>query len=121
MSLPIFSTGRLLFTESLAEMTAASDAALFLSQAIYGASGTKDGWVLQDNSRLGTKDVFTRFQVDSARKKLKGGYCRRENCSFLPAKLHYRVNFDVLRTRLLETDKLIARNRQTCVGHSAKY
>jgi hypothetical protein len=78
---------------------------LFLAQAVYwtgrGTQGTpetpnEDGWFYKSQAAWLDELGMTRYEQESARKRLRDAGVLEERHAGMPAKLYFRVNYDVL-------------------------
>lgn len=88
--------------------------ALMLSQALYWTkrSSGRDGWFYKTQADWEDETGMTRFEQETARKKLRDLGILEEKKQGIPCKTHYRVNLESLQTRLLES-------RRQCRGNPA--
>ncbi|MBE0470406.1 MAG: hypothetical protein IBX55_12985 [Methyloprofundus sp.] len=86
------------FHRSLVSIGAGVTGALMLSQAIYWSSrtGENSGWFYKTQKDWEIETGLTRYEQDSARKKLKSLGLIQEIKRGVPCKVHYRVDFDML-------------------------
>lgn len=71
-------------------------AAQFLSQAVYWTERTEDGWFYKTESQWLEEIGLSAKEVRSARKALKDISLLEEVRKGVPAKMHYRVNVNLL-------------------------
>lgn len=78
--------------------------ALFLSQALYWTKGKsaagRDGWFYKTRDEWQAETCLTRYEQETARKRLRALGVIEEKRSGVPAKLYFRVNLDRLRDLL---------------------
>lgn len=94
--------------------------ALFLSQAIYWSKRTKDehGWFYKTQEEWEEETGMTRYEQETARKKLKSIKVLEEKKAGVPARIFYRVNDEKLHEILLATKN--AEMSQSSLGKSLK-
>jgi len=97
------------FQRSFVYMTKSINAALMLSQAVYWSNRTtlSDGWFYKVRDEWENETGLTRTEQETARKILRNLGILEENLRGVPAKMHYRINEDNLRTCLLETSRTV--------------
>lgn len=81
---------------------------LFLSQLFYWSdrlSDEKDGWFYKTSTEWLKETGMTRSEQETARRNLKAAGILEEKKEGLPYKLFYRLNWEILQSRLLETGK----------------
>lgn len=100
------------FHRCLATAAGSVCAGLMLSQAIYWANRTTDpdGWFWKTQEEWEAETSLTRYEQEGARKLLRATGFWEEKLVGVPAKMHYRVKFDVL-------DKVLS---QTSMGKNPK-
>ncbi len=90
------------FHPVFARLADSISAGLMLSQAFYWASRTHDpdGWFYKSQDEWEEETCLTRRQQETARKKLRELGVLEEQHAGMPAKLYFRVNYEVLTTLL---------------------
>ena len=86
------------FHPCLARITGSINSAILLGQAIYWSKRTRDsdGWFYKSQQVWQEETALHRFEQENARKILRNKHILEEKKAGVPAKLYYRVNFDVL-------------------------
>ena len=81
---------------------------LFLSQAWYWSGKTQDveGWFYKTQVEWEEETGITRKEQETARKHLRRASLLEEKLRGQPARLWYRLNLEILQTRLYEMGKL---------------
>lgn len=97
-------------------ITESVTAALFLSQAIYWAKRTSNSerWFYKTREQWEEETGLERRQQESARKVLRHLGLLEEKLCGVPAKLHYRVNAEVLERKLARQQ--VGTKAPNCVG-----
>lgn len=100
------------FHRCLAKITGSVCSGLMLSQAVYWSNRTTDpdGWFWKTQEEWEEETTMSRYEQETARKLLKKTGFWEEKLIGVPAKMHYRINFEVL-------DKVLS---QTSMGESHK-
>lgn len=111
------------FHRSFVSIGAGVTGALMLSQAIYWSSrtGENSGWFYKTQKDWELETGLTRYEQDSARKKLKSLGLIQEIKRGVPCKVHYKVDFEMLtklvsqfvenqQTRMRETSNTVCGN-----------
>lgn len=112
------------FHRPLAQLAGSLPAGIMLSQAMYWTKRTsdQDGWFWKTQQQWEEETCMGRREQETARAqlrqlKLDGESVWEERLQGVPAKLHYRVNLDVLGEMLLNQH---GGKRQTSMAESAK-
>jgi len=86
------------FHRIFAEVGGSINAGLFLSQAHYWSDRTNDpdGWFYKTRDEWKRETALTRTEQETARKELRKRKILEEERRGIPAKLYYRVDYDVL-------------------------
>ena len=79
-------------------------AGVFMSQLLYwsGKEHDPDGWIRKDVNEFYEETGMTRKNQDTARKILSEAGALEEKLKGMPAKLHYKINFNNLVNHLKE-------------------
>jgi len=102
----------------LAKAVGGAKAGLFLTQLLYwDEKGTwRPGWTVKTQAEITEETALTRYETDTARKKLtKLGIleCERRG---VPARMHFRINYE----RLLDVVSQFVENQQTGLLETSK-
>lgn len=114
------------FQRSYVYLTKSVTAALMLAQAVYWSNRTtlSGGWFYKTRDEWELETGLTRYEQESSRKILRELGILEESLRNVPAKMHYRLNDDVLQSSLLEipypvggktTNKMVE-DQPTCIG-----
>lgn len=108
------------FQRCLVPITGSVNAALLLSQAIYWTSRTSDpdGWFYKSQKDWEEETALTRSEQEIARKQLKATGFWQEKLKGVPATLYFRVDCDILQTRLLNFNILVCRKPANKIADS---
>ena len=112
------------FHRSLVPVVGGALPALLLSQAMYWGARTSDvdGWFWKTQAEWEDETGMTRREQETARRALRSAGVLEEQLLGIPARLHYRVNFEVL-VSLIEANCQADKHggkRQTGMAESAK-
>ncbi len=109
------------FRREFSEITGSLAAGVMLSQLLYWASRTSNpyGWIYKTQKEWEFETTISRRGQETARKKLVYLGIIEEKLMKVPARLHFRVNFNIL-NRLLEEHFKNVRNVQHSMAESAK-
>lgn len=104
------------YHSAFAKLGAGATGALMLSQAVYWSSRTNDseGWFYKSQVEWEAETGLTRYEQESARKKLVKLGFMQEKKQGLPCKLYYRVDLEKVQS------SLDAENQQTSLGKTSK-
>lgn len=71
---------------------------IFLCQLLYwdGKGKQPDGWIWKTQAEMEEETGLSRTEQETARKHLRNAGILEEKRAGVPAKLHYRINFDIL-------------------------
>ncbi len=86
------------YRPDLARILGGVKCAVFMCQMLYwtGKGKRADGFIWKTRAELEIETGLTRHEQDGARKKLKALGVMEEKRAGIPAKMHYRVNLEVL-------------------------
>ena len=105
------------FHRSLVKIVGSVNGALLLSQAIYWQNRptreSNDGWWYKTAEDFREETGMGRYELDNAKKACKGILLHK--LKGVPARTWYKVDEDVLQSRLLETS-LLETSKQGCSG-----
>jgi hypothetical protein len=108
------------FQRIFVDVTCSVNAALMLSQGVYLSAvqptPQRGGWFFKSCEEWKEEVGLSRHEQDGARKILRKSAVWEEELRGVPAKLWFRINFEVLRDKLLQ----VAENRQTSLLESDK-
>ncbi|MFK5914970.1 MAG: hypothetical protein QM484_11395 [Woeseiaceae bacterium] len=94
------------YYKTFADITGCVNSGLLLSQCLYWTprSSLKDGWFWKSMSAWEEELGLTRYQLQSARKKLvKKGFMEESRKGKRPgADMHYKLNVDVIYAAIIE-------------------
>lgn len=84
--------------------TGSNNAGVLLSQFMYweGKQKNVDGWIYKKQKDITSETGLTRYEQETARKKLKGLKILEEKRVGVPATMHFRFNWDVLHDLVME-------------------
>ncbi len=94
--------------------------AMMLSQSLYWRTRTKnpDGWFYKSQTEWQAETGMTRREQETARRRLTAAGFLEEQRKGVPARLHFRVNMEVLETALEELSSRMAENaNQECTAN----
>lgn len=94
--------GIVAYYAAFAHLTGTVQAGIFLSQMVYWSARSQDGWVFRTQAELTEETGLSRFEQETARKRLRGLGVIQEERRGVPARLYYKVDFDRLSALLLE-------------------
>jgi len=75
-------------------------AGLFLSQLFYWSDKGKTDWIYKTQAEWLEEIGMTRYEQETARKRLKESEVIEEDFKGSPPKLHYRINYDIFISKL---------------------
>jgi DNA-binding protein Fis len=106
------------FHRVFVELTGSVTAALMLSQIVYWSKRTSDdkGWFYKTREEWAEETGMLRREQETARKALRKHGFLEEKRVGVPAKLHYRLKWQNLQTRLHETYQLDGTNPPNWMG-----
>lgn len=94
------------FHRCLAAISGSANAGLMLSQAIYWTPrGREAPWFYKTQAEWFEETYLTRWEQEQARKLLRKAGLVEEVLKGVPARIHYRVDFDELARRLVQPEK----------------
>lgn len=98
-------------------LTGSITAALMLSQGVYWSLRTNDeeGWFWKTQEEWIEETGLTRKEQENARKKLRDLKFWQEELRGVPAKLHYRIDSDLLNIALQSAPNKLAQQRESAV------
>lgn len=98
-------------------LTGSITAALMLSQGVYWSLRTNDeeGWFWKTQEEWVEETGLTRKEQENARKKLRDLKFWQEELRGVPAKLHYRIDSDLLNIALQSAPNKLAQQRESAV------
>lgn len=101
------------FHRAFVDLTGSITAALMLSQAVYWTkrSSSGDGWFWKVQEEWTEETGMTRYEQETARKKLNKFDFWKEEKRGIPAKLFYHVDFDKL-------DQALSANKYAGIPHT---
>jgi hypothetical protein len=102
------------FQRPFVTMTGSVTAALFLSQAVYWSKRGDNGWFYKNRDQWLEETGLSRTEQETARKKLVSIGVLEESREGMPLRLHYKVNFTVLRELLLGAKISPTSRQETC-------
>lgn len=94
--------------------------AMMLSQSLYWRTRTKnpDGWFYKSQTEWQAETGMTRREQETARRRLTAAGFLEEQRKGVPARLHFRVNMEVLETALEELSSRMAESaKQDCTAN----
>lgn len=91
------------FQRSFVDLGAGITGALMLSQAVYWTTRTnaEDGWFYKTIDEWQEETGLTRAEQETARKRLVKAGVLSEQRKGIPCKLYYRINIDVMLSKIL--------------------
>lgn len=102
------------FQRSFVRLGVGVTGALLLSQMIYWHNRTDGQWFYKTQAELEEETGLSRYEQESARKKLHAIGVLEEVKKGIPAKLYYRVNSEVLQALLLADNPPVKPRNQGC-------
>lgn len=110
------------FHRCLVPVAGSVNGALMLSQAIYWTSKTRDpqGWFYKSQKDWEEETGLSRSEQDIARKLLRSGCFWQEKLRGVPATLYFRVDCEILQTRLQLFSILVCRKPADKIAESSE-
>jgi hypothetical protein len=87
---------------NLSKVFDSNNVGVFLSQMLYweGKQANPDGWIRKTVDDIEKELGFGRYEMESIRRKLKDHGVMEECKMGMPAKLHYRIDWDLINEKL---------------------